>query len=385
MSLGPRRILSFHYLLYFAGMGIILPYLNLYFDRLGLSGEEIGVLAGARSLAAGVIPVFWGAAADRFGRRRGLFCVACAGSAVFFAPYLFTSSFYPLLAVTLLNCLFYTPIIAFLESFSMEVLGPEKKGYGRVRAWGSVSFIAVSLFLGRLLLGRDVSLILPILLGFSALQALAAPAMPRSAAGGRRKAQAEGVRSYFLRPRFLVFQLCAFLMLVSHGAYYGFFSIHLERMGFSRAFIGLAWAAASVAEIGVMVFSAKIYARASPRWVLPGALLVAAARWALMARAETGLEVMAIQLLHAVTYAAFHVGSILYTEELIPERARTLAQSVNNSVSYGLGMTAGIVLSGFIFDRSGGRAAFTAGAGVALFGAAVFFAHNILEIRRKIS
>jgi MFS transporter, PPP family, 3-phenylpropionic acid transporter len=44
--------------------------------------------------------------------------------------------------------MFYAPLIAFLEAFAMEVLGRDKKRYGRMRAWGSAAFIVVVLSWG---------------------------------------------------------------------------------------------------------------------------------------------------------------------------------------------------------------------------------------------
>jgi PPP family 3-phenylpropionic acid transporter len=62
-----------------------------------------------------------------------------------------------------------------------------------------------------------------------------------------------------LKRRVIVFLFCAFLMLVSHGAYYGFYSIHLENLGYGKTFIGISWALASIAEIIVMIKSDVIF------------------------------------------------------------------------------------------------------------------------------
>ena len=71
-----------------------------------------------------------------------------------------------------------------------------------------------------------------------------------------------------LNGRIIVFLLCAFLMLVSHGTYYGFFSIHLENLGYGNSFIGMTWALASSAEILVMIKSNRIFKRFSLENVL---------------------------------------------------------------------------------------------------------------------
>jgi len=54
-----------------------------------------------------------------------------------------------MLVITVFYGIFYSPIISFLEAFTMDVLGTEKKSYGRLRAWGTIAFIATVIVLGR--------------------------------------------------------------------------------------------------------------------------------------------------------------------------------------------------------------------------------------------
>jgi PPP family 3-phenylpropionic acid transporter len=166
----------------------------------------------------------------------------------------------------------------------------------------------------------------------------------------------------------IVFLICAFLMLLSHGAYYGFFSIHLEKLGFGKTFIGISWAVASAAEIIVMIHSGRLFKRFSLETVMVFSFTIAAMRWFLLAFVDSGPVILLTQVLHAFTYGAFHMASILYVDALSSEASKTLGQAVNNAVSYGLGLMAGFFLSGYLYETIGSHALFMTSGVIALSG-----------------
>jgi MFS transporter, PPP family, 3-phenylpropionic acid transporter len=363
---GRQAVVALQYFLYFGVFAIFLPYFNLYCYHLGFSGVQIGVLSALRSVVLVVFALVWGALADRFQCRRGIFILCSLAATAVWSGYLATSRFGPMLAITVAHALFFAPLISFLEAFSMDVLGSRKQRYGRLRVWGSIGFILVVLAIGRLLEDRPVDLIVALILVGSAIQAVFALALPRP--GGkparRRWQGTEAMR----RLRLWLFLGGAFLMLVSHGAYYGFFSIHLEVAGFSKSFIGMAWALASTAEIGVMIGSERIFRRFSLPKVLVFSMAVAVLRWLLLWNAVSPAAILATQVLHAVTYGTFHMASILFVDRLMPEVAKTSGQALNNAVTYGLGNMAGFFLNGYLFEIMGTRPLFLVSAGIALAG-----------------
>jgi PPP family 3-phenylpropionic acid transporter len=170
----------------------------------------------------------------------------------------------------------------------------------------------------------------------------------------------------------IVFLLCAFLMLVSHGAYYGFFSIHLEALGYGSTFIGLTWALASCAEIVAMVFSQRLFLRLRPQAVLLASLLLAALRWGLLAFAQSAHWILLLQCLHAFSYGTFHMASILYIDALAPPKSKTMGQAVNNALTYGLGLMIGFFLSGYFYESIGMGPLLIASSAVAVAAALVF-------------
>jgi len=94
-----------------------------------------------------------------------------------------------------------------------------------------------------------------------------------------------------------------------------------------------------------MINSERIFKRFSLRRVPMFSFLVAAIRWSILGWTGSGAVILFTQVLHAATYGAFHMASILYIDALMPERAKTFGQSANNAMTYGLGMMTGFFLT----------------------------------------
>ncbi len=367
------------YFLFFGVMGLYLPYFNLYCYHLGFSGMDIGVLSGLRAVTLVVFPLLWGIAADRANRRRPIYILCHVASTGIWAVFLFTQDFTAMAVITVAYGVFYAPIISFLEAFSMDMLGRHKSSYGNVRVWGSLSFIAVVLSFGRIMDTFSARVIIPAILAGSLLHALISFSVPRAPAPSP-VAFGHGVRT-LLRRKPLMFILCAFLMLVSHSAYYGFFSIHLEQLGYSKTFIGASWALASGAEMVVMLCSRRLFQRLSLEATLMISFAVAVLRWGIMGAAGSPEWILCAQALHAVTYGAFHMASILYMDRVAPPNAKTLGQAVNNALTYGLGLMVGFFLNGYLYEIIGSSGLFTVSAFIALTGGLLFAGFQAWERR----
>jgi PPP family 3-phenylpropionic acid transporter len=365
-----RGTLGAQYFLYFGVMGMHLPFFNLYCYDIGFTGWQIGTLQAARSMVLIFFSLFWGLLADHYHSRRPIYIVCNFLSAAAWAFFLFTTDFAWMMLITILYGIFYAPLIAFLEAFAMDVLGRDKKRYGRMRAWGSAAFIIIVLLLGRVIDAYGVKIILSLILALSWLQALVSLGFPRTAA--QRDVAAPGQWRTLFSPRVILFLVCAFLMLLSHGAYYTFFSIHLSKLGYSSMFIGLSWAVASGAEIVAMFYSEKIFKRFRYENVLIFSFAAAVLRWAILGYAESAPAILALQVVHAFTYGTFHMTSILYIDMLAPDATKTLGQAVNNAVTYGLGLMAGAFLSGALYQHLGAHGLFAVSAWIALAGGLIF-------------
>jgi PPP family 3-phenylpropionic acid transporter len=374
-----KFIISSQYFIYFGVLGIFLPYFNLYCYHLGFSGLQIGILSALRSLAMVVFPLIWGSLADRFQIRKPIYILSTFLSTSIWLLYVFFVDFWPMLIITVFYGIFYAPIISFLEAVTMDVLGKEKKSYGRIRAWGSISFIVMVLLLGKIIDLYAIDIIILLILAGSLILAGISVGIP--AIKAKKQDLLQPGADSLLQRRVIIFLFCAFLMLVSHGAYYGFFSIHLAKLGYGSTFIGIAWALASTAEILVMIKSDKIFDRFSLENVLFFSFLVAAARWMILFFAGSTVVILVSQILHAVTYGTFHMASILYIDRLAPGQAKTLGQAVNNALTYGLGLMVGFFINGYVYEITGSHTLFLMSALIALAGGMLFQSYQLASRR----
>ena len=346
-----KLVIGSQYFLYFGVMGVFLPYFNLYCYHLDFSGFQIGVLSGIRSVALVLFPLVWAGLADRFHIRRPIYIFCSFISTAIWAFYLYTTDFWAMLLITVFYGIFYSPIISFLEAFTMDVLGTEKKSYGKMRGWGTIAFIMTVLLLGKVIDIYSIEIIIIIIFFGSMAQALISIKIPDIQI--KKQISFSSNAKVLLKRPVIVFLFCAFLMLVSHGTYYGFYSIHLENLGYGKTFIGISWALASIAEIIVMIKSDIIFKRFSTDNVLFFSFMVAALRWMGLSFTASPVIILFLQLLHAVTYGTFHVSSILYIDSLTPDEGKTLGQAVNNAVTYGLGLMVGFFINGYLFETLG--------------------------------
>ena len=375
-----KIVIRSQYFLYFAVLGIFLPYFNLYCYHLGFSGLQIGLLSALRSMTLVLFPLIWGALADRFHIRKPIYILCNFVSTSIWVFFLVTVDFWPMLIITAFYGVFYAPIISFLEAVTMDVLGAEKKSYGRIRAWGSISFIIMVLVTGKIIDLYTVDIILVFVLAGSLMLAVISFHIP-AIEPPLKKVLAPGAGSLFEK-RVIVFLLCAVLMLVSHGAYYGFFSIHLKNLGYHSTFIGLSWALASTAEILAMVKSDQIFNRYSLEDVLFFSFLVATVRWLVLYFSASAAIILLSQILHSVTYGTFHMASILYIDRLAPDNAKTLGQAVNNGLTYGFGLMVGFFINGYIYEITGSFVLFLISSLIALAGGLIFQSYQLASRRR---
>jgi PPP family 3-phenylpropionic acid transporter len=369
--------LSRQYFIYFSVLGVMLPYFNLYCYHLGLDGVEIGYISALRSAIMVAFTMVFAGLADRLSARKRIFVMCNCLSALIWVFMIPAATYPQILLVTAVHSIFLGPLIAFLEAFTMDAVGKEEGRYGRVRVWGSFGFILMVISMGKALEIFSLSIVVHVILIAFLLQGVNAFMIK-----GITSAESPppgGVLRILLKRQTLVFLSAGFLMLVSHGAYYGFFSIHLEGTGFGPTFIGLSWAVAVVCEITVMFLSRAMLKRFSIERILLFSILAATLRWALLGFFQSAPVILISQCLHAFSYASFHITSIIYMDRLSPDGAKTVGQSVNNSVQYGVGLMAGFFTSGHLVELIGTQRTFLVSAATSL---AAFFIMAYGRFRR---
>lgn len=351
--------LSNLYFWFFALLGALLPYWSLYLQDQGFSYLRIATLMATIQLTKVVAPSVWGWLGDRTGRRVRLVRFGAFFGALCFMGVFTEPDFYGLLLVMLSFTFFWNAILPLYEVITLRGLGSNRTRYGRIRLWGSVGFILSVAGVGGLLEIVPLKLlpwiVLPLFVGIVISTFL----VPAESAQPRKAAPRGSLKRILADPAVMSFFAMNILLQVSHGAYYTFFSIHLDQHGYDKMATGLLWSLGVLAEIGLFLVMHRIFRRFAVRTIALVALALTMVRWVMIAEASDVLVLLIIaQCLHAASYGALHALSVQYVQGYFGQHHHGQGQALYSGLTFGAGGAAGAWMAGFLVDGFGTEMAF---------------------------
>ncbi|MCS3904553.1 PPP family 3-phenylpropionic acid transporter [Methylohalomonas lacus] len=346
----PYWRLSGFYFFYFATLGVFLPYWSLYLEDIGFGAGAIGTLTALLVGTKMVAPNVWGWLADHTGQRMRIIRLGSLLACISFAGVLFTQSYLGLALVLLVYGFCSNAALPQVEAMTLNHLRDREHAYPGIRLWGSIGFIAAVGICGWLLRDSALGLIPWIILVMLAFNWLVTLQLPPSEAAP----QTEGdnrFRQVIRRPEVIALIGVCLLMQASHGPYYTFFSLYLQRAGYGLDLIGQLWALGVVAEVFVFMVLHRLLLRFGLRWLLLASLALAVLRWTLIGEFVDSLAVIVIaQLLHAATFGIYHAVTIQYIHRYFTGRLQGRGQALYSSLSFGAGVALGSLASGYLWE-----------------------------------
>src|SRR5262249_55045831 len=136
-----------------------------------------------------------------------------------------------------------------------------------------------------------------------------------------------GIRRLLSRPM-AAFLATAVLINVSSGAWQGFFAVHTRALGLPDATTGGAYGLAVVAVVAPFFRGRAVLARVDAPSLILFASVVTALRWGATAVATALVPVVALQLLHVVTFSVFHLAAMRLLTVMVPVESSTSGQAL---------------------------------------------------------
>ena len=371
--------LAFLYAALFLVVGCYLPYLPVWLHWRNLDADQIAVLLAAPLFTRILFTPAISFAADRVGGRRTILIGLAWGSLLSFLMLWAANGFLAMFLATVLLAVNWTTIMPLIETVAVAGIRTGAVDYGRVRLWGSLSFIAASLGAG-IVIGRvGPQAVLPFLVAATGLMVLGAHLLPRELARQNPPA-AEKLRGLKLAdaldlvraPLFLLFLLAASLVQASHALYYSFGSLHWRAQGIPDGAIGALWSVGVVAEVALFAVSGRVIAYCGTARLLMLAGLMATVRWGFMAIDPPLLATVLLQTLHAMSFGAAHLAAIHFMAHAVPEDRAATAQGLYAAVVAGLALGLVTIACGPLYRLFAGEA-YGAMALLALIGAVSAF------------
>jgi len=345
----PYWRLSGFYFFYFALAGTLMPFFGLYLQSLSFSPQQIGTLSAILMATKIVAPNIWGWLSDKTGRRLSIIRWGCFLAALFFLILLWRQSFAWLAFAIFCYSFFWNAVLAQFEVVTLGYLTQRPHAYSRIRLWGSVGFVMAVMGFGALFDVFSIAylpwlaLFLLLLIWFSSLS------LREEKVIAREVKQGQFLKQLQQRP-VLFFLLCSFLLQLSHGTYYTFYSVYLEALGYSRTVIGALWALGVVAEIGVFLVMHQWMQRAGLRAILLITLALTCLRWSFIALFSDVLVMLLFaQLLHAFSFGSAHAVAIEFIRRYFQGGTQGQGQALYSAVGFGAGGAVGALLSGWLW------------------------------------
>jgi PPP family 3-phenylpropionic acid transporter len=157
---------------------------------------------------------------------------------------------------------------------------------------------------------------------------------------------------------FILFLLAIGCIHGAHATFYTFGALHWQSQGLSAAWVGTLWAIGVSAEVVLFAFSAPVVRRFSPAELIVAGGAASVLRWAAMGFDPPLALLVPLQLLHALTYGAAHLGAILFITRAVPQKGMGSAQAFYAVVAAGVILGVVGLLSGALYASYGGEVYF---------------------------
>lgn len=335
----------------FAAMGVHLPFWPLWLEERGLSAGEIGLYAAAGMAARVVAGVGLPALADRLDARRMVMaCIGIAGALAALAHPLAPQGV-ALLILTMLVSSAFSGLIPLGDALGAAAARVNGFEYGQARSAGSLAFLLVSLSMGAAVAVWGIWIAVPVIAVFLLMTAGFGYTHP---GGGRVKATHRpglaDFRGLIASRPFLLFVGAIGFAQSSHAVYYAYSSVRWRDLGLSDGEIGGLWAFGVAVEVALMaLWGGKLLRALGPAGAIALSAAAGVIRWTIMSFDPLGPGLWALQCLHALSFAAGHLGAIAFIQAAVGDRLAAAAQGLYGAAGQGLLVALAMALSAAIY------------------------------------
>ncbi len=351
------------YVLLFAGYASAFPFIVVYYQGLGFSGAEIGLLTGISPLITFLGAPFWTRLADSTRRHRLIMSLTMGAGilAVCLLPLLRT--FAPILITGLTMSFFMAPASSFADNSTMHTLGEKKELYGRIRLGGTIGFALAAPLAG--IFVQNTSLRAAFwLAGVMYLLALLVSQNFDHGTSVEKPAAARGAGTLLRDPRWIIFLGIAFAGGLSMTAANNYFFPLMKELGAKESLMGIALSIGTIFEFPVLFFGNRLIRIFKPYGLFLLSMAFTVLRLVLLGLNSSPDLILLIQLLNGFSFPAMWMAGVAYAHERAPAGFTTTAQGMFSAMVFGVGSAAGGFLGGPLLEILGGRGLFLAYGGI---------------------
>lgn len=376
-------------------MGSLLPFLVLYYEQLGLTGQQIGLIMGVAPLVTMLSAALWGGIADATQQHQRVLLVTLSGVILTIPAFLITDQLAGLLLVVVVLGFFNAPIMPLIDNAVLGLLGSQSHRYGKIRLWGAIGFGISPPIVGYLVEARGIIwafAIYVVLIGGCILIARRLPIQQTESILDSNQSQPDPEPSFWHKFRILMlnrswvlFLLVIFITGMSAAVMQNYLFLYMNQIGASETLMGIALSVAMLGEITLFLLSERLLKRYRPNQLLMFAMVGHALRLVLYSYISNPWLVLPVQVLHGCSFALIWITAVEYAKQLAPPGMGATAQGILNSVNFGIASAIGSFAGGYLYQEMGPHLMFRwAGLSVLLGVALLIGANGRTRVRAQV-
>jgi PPP family 3-phenylpropionic acid transporter len=350
-----------YYLAYLGGWGFILPFINLFYVSLGLSGTQIGTIGSVSSTVGLIVSPILVTEIKKRPQARGILQVSLILGAVVYFLLGQQTAFLPIILIVLLQSLVGAGIMPASDAMAIHVSEEAGTGYGSVRVWASVGWIITVLSSGWLIERK----------GFQA-GFLGVSLMWLSAAVLTLLIQSR----YFISPNFaekhksnlrtalkhitqdrtlLGYAVAVIFMGFLNNGVLQFENVFLSELGASKQLISVAGILSAIVELPFMIIADRYVRRLGAHRVILFAVTLTLFQRAAVLFFPSIATIMIVRFFGGVAFSCLTIAAVfLISSRTHPNETGTVL-AIYTVTLIGLVTVLAAPISGAIFDAVGAR------------------------------
>ncbi|OUM99959.1 MAG: MFS transporter [Paenibacillaceae bacterium ZCTH02-B3] len=357
-----------------AMFSLLVVCMPLYFAELGFSRLEIGSVYAMGPLMATVSNLLLGLVADKAKSIRLLLGILFLCQIAVFLALAPLRQFAAIAALMGAFYFFQAPAPPMVDSLSLLASDRLGRSFASIRVFASIGFALCAVLYGYLYAEFGSPVVVPAGCLTAAAALAFVPFLGNFQANLRRFDFSE-LWGILKQRKTVLFFVLVWLVSVPHRVNESFLSLRMQEIG-GQGLVGWLWLIASASEIPVMLLLARFGHRLKELPLLSAAAFFYMVRMLLTSVSDSPWAILAISLLHSVTFGIFYVTSMRFMTHLLPDQFRATGQALFVTVWVGLGGLFTGPMAGWLYDTFGAAAPFLLGAGTSLTAAIGFlYAH----------
>ena len=340
------------YAVKFAGIGIFMPYMVMYFIRKDLTSAQIGSLMALTTLAGIIVQPMWGIISDKYNVTRLLVTIGCWTTSGFVLSFTLTDRFEYLVVIVVLSSILNAPVhsnVAALALSHLEIRGKQEE-YGKFRLWGSIGFIVATAISGGLFFEDNLTTTVYLYSGSLLVLGLISFKLPDRRHLSTDVQWIDGLRLLADNRQLKLFLLGVICVGITVGISDQYLVVYMTELKSSAWIIGATIAVTAVPEIPLMNYVQTFIRKWGLRITYIVGISALPVRWLCNMLVTEPNIALPVQVLHGVAMSALLAVGVIYIDNILPKTLRASGQAIYSTSLYGLGPSIGLFIAGLIMS-----------------------------------